>query len=44
MTGQTDRQTDLVFLLVKMETIFYGVVRVKLSFHNGNNLLWDFAC
>ena len=25
--------------LSTMETIFYGVLRVKLSFYNGNNLL-----
>ena len=30
--------------LSSMETIFNGVSRVKLSFYNGKNLLWSFAC
>ena len=29
--------------LSTMETIFYGVSRVKLSFYNGKNLQWGFA-
>ena len=27
--------------LSTMERIFYGVLPVKLSFYNGNNLLWS---
>ena len=30
--------------LSTMEQISYGVLRVKLSFYNGNNLLWSFTC
>ena len=33
-----------VKLFSTMETIFYGVLCDKLSFLNGNNLLWGFAC